>query len=442
VMSWARWTPCVLLLVAASACTDAVPTSSDRSQIPVDAETVEVELPFSAFAEDFRAYAGFASPSDLFEPLLAHEWEGALESRALLRFGPLPDLVNVAPPGGGASQPDSFYVPVSGTVVIKFDTLQILGPASFHVEAGAIQNEWDPDTATWDLATDTLGGREPWPEAGAGPVRPIGEGTWTPFVEEESSAVDSLRIEVDSVTVTEWADSERTDVGLRIGTTTPESHIRVIGANLLVHVRSTINPDTLVDVSPLGGQSTFVYSPGPVEAPGVMQIGGAPARRGVFRIALPEAIDPSGDVCLRIECPLRLEPNRLVYAALDLRTHESVSAGLSPVDTLAVELRPVLSPSRLPRSPLGSRLHAQMDTLPPEVFSSQTETLVEIGMTDYVQNLLQPDSLLVGERTPTIAIVSSPEPRDIGLASFYAPGTEQGPTLRLILTVSDKVPLP
>jgi hypothetical protein len=174
----------------------------------------------------------------------------------------------------------------------------------------------------------------------------------------------------------------------------------------------------------------------------VMQIGGAPARREVFRIELPDAIDVSGEVCQRIECPVRLEPDRLMYAGLGLSTHASVSPGLAPVDTLVVEVRPVLSPSRLPRSPLGSRVHAQLDSLPPAFFSSEADTRVEIGLTDYVQNLLQPDSLLIGERTPTIAIVSSPEPRDISLVSFYAPGTELEPTLRLIVTVSDPVPLP
>ena len=432
---WAQLLPVFL----AMGCTDALPTSDNGDLIPVDAVTVEIRLPFASFARDLRSFSGFGSPAEVPVPVVTHRWEGELESRALVRFGSLPDVINVRPPGGDSTstQPDSMYQPVSGKVILRLDTLG-LGFESFDLEAGAVLTAWDADTASWEVASDTLGAvsPSPWPEPGGGPVRVLASVTWSPV------AADSLVFEIDSLTVTEWAETDRSDRGLRVRGTTEGSRLRVVGVDLRVLARSSINPDTLVEVTAGLDRGTVIYSPRPQTSSDVLQIGGAPADRITFRMELPSSVDAGAEVCAKVRCPLELRADRVLFAGLALHTHATLSPGFAPVDTVVVEIRPVLSPERLPRSPLSSPVNDGVDFLAPELFTSETETLYEIAMTRYLRGLLQPDSVGGAATSPTLALLARPEPSGLEVISFHGPGTQLEPYLRLILTVSDGVPLP
>ncbi len=432
-----RW-PVLLAGFSVSGCTDAVPTSDDGGLIPVSAETVEIRLPFSAFASDLRSFSGYGLPASLPVAIVAHEWAGELESRALLRFGLLPDVINVLPPGVEVGAiADSTFQPVSGKVIIRLDTLGLTsGPESFDLEADAILTSWHPETANWELAADTLGGRVEWPEPGGGPARALGGVTWLP------SVADSVVLEIDSLTVAEWTESEEPDRGLRIRGTTEGSRLRLRSVEFTARVRSEVNPDSLIQVPATPGRATIIYSPSPEHSPAVIKIGGVPADRAIFKLELPSTVDPGPDVCARIPCPLELRPERLLFAGLALHSHTTVSPGFAPVDTVALQVRTVLSPERLPRSPLSQIIQSEIEGLAPELFSSETETLYQISMTAYVQSLLQLDALGQATPPPSIAILANPEPAGLEVLSFYGPGTELEPQLRLILTVADGVPLP
>ena len=433
-----RWAQLLTVFLAVG-CTDALPTSDDVDLIPVDAVTVEIRLPFASFVRDLRSFSGFGSPADVPVAVVAHEWEGELESRALVRFGSLPDVINVRLPGGDstATQPDSMYQPVSGKVILRLDTLG-LGFESFDLEAGAVLTAWGAETASWEVASDTLGAvsPSPWPEPGGGPVRVLASVTWSPVV------ADSLVFEIDSLTVTEWAETDRSDRGLRVRGTTEGSRLRVLGVDLRVLARSSINPDTLVEVTAGLDQGTVIYSPRPQTSSDVLQIGGAPADRITFRVELPSSVDAGAEVCAKVLCPLELRADRVLFAGLALHTHTTLSPGFAPVDTVVAEVRPVLSPERLPRSPLSAPVNDGVDFLAPESFSSETETLYEIAMTRYLRSLLQTDSVGGEAASPTLALLARPEPSGLEVISFHGPGTQLEPYLRLILTVSDGVPLP
>jgi len=428
-------------LLTVLACTDAVPTSDNPDLISIYAETTEIRLPLSVVTSGIQTFSGYGSPGELRKIDGAHEWDGVLESRVLLRFGSLPASILVLPPGSDTAQPDSAYVPVSGTVVVRIDPLTVLGSPTFEAELSAVETEWDYASANWELAVDTLGGSEPWPEPGAGPARFLSRTNWSPVM-GDSGTVDSLTFSVDGATIQEWVDTTLVGRTARIDAVTSGSRFRLLAtASLMVQAESTINPDTLVEVQAELTHFAAIQTPSPEATPGVIQLGGAPARRAVFELQLPEALElSSAEMCTRTECPGTPEAGSLVYASLVLHSHPTASPGLHPIDTHFVELREVLSPERLPRSPLSAPVQEISDPLAPELFSSESQSRYEVPMTEFLRDVLEADSL--GVARPTLALLVSPEPSSIEVLSFYGPGTELEPYLRLIWTVSDEVGLP
>ena len=67
----------------------------DAALFPVRAATVEVRLPWDAFASGLEVLGGFGSPSELGTAVLAQDFAGELDSRALARFGPFPSTTSV-----------------------------------------------------------------------------------------------------------------------------------------------------------------------------------------------------------------------------------------------------------------------------------------------------------------------------------------------------------
>jgi len=417
-------------------CENTVPTTGDRNEIPVESRSVELRLPFEAFASDFAEYSGFGRLSGLPGSVVAHAWRGDTDIHAMYRFLPPPRIVQVLPPGGTATQPDSLWVPSYGVVTLRLDTLEVRGTPPLQLHAERILSRWDPSTAGWELAVDTVGGRVSWGEAGGGPVLAIDSRSWT------RAQGDTISFTVDSATVSAWARGEPLEQGLRIRGSTPGMRLPVVSADLRIFVRPSIRPDTLVQIIALGVEVTTLAPSAPASVPGAFRVGGAPGWRATFRMQLPSTVGPEFNACLPGECPLELLPERLVYAGLELHSRATVPAGLQPLDTMVVNLRPVLAPDYLPRSPIDIPVHAAPRFLAPQLFSSSPNSKVEIPMTRYIRDLLR-DQREGGTQVPrALALVPGLEPWALDLASFHAPGDSLGPTLRLILTTSEGIPLP
>ncbi len=425
------------ILAALAGCVDGTPTSDDPGLLPVDAETVEIRLSFDEFARDFQVFSGFGSAAEFPRPWVAHRYRDELDARALIRFGALPPSVTVAPPGGGDPQVDSTYVPVQGTMVLFFDTLSAVGSAPWPIEIGATETPWHLTTARWNAAVDTLGSRVDWPEAGGGPVRHIWSGEWDPV------DGDSIVVPIDSLTVSELANQSLTSRGLRIETTGEGSRLRILGATFRVDVRSSINPELLVEVQAQGFNLTFLYSPEAPVDPGAVQFGGVPARRSYLRLDLPSHLNPNDpDFCAIAECPVRLTADRLLYAGLVLETAEVTPPIFAPSDTITFDVRPVLSPERLPRSPLGSPVQALGSRIPPAAFQPGGARRVEVPVTRYVRDLLRGPPEGQQPLSPVLAVLSVAEPATLEVASFSGPSGASPPVLRLILTITEGVTLP
>ncbi|MEX0856395.1 MAG: hypothetical protein WD056_02385 [Gemmatimonadota bacterium] len=447
-----------------SGCADDSPTSNDGTILPVDAVTLEVRLPFSQFATDFRRFEGFGTPASLPKTYVAHDWGGGVEARAMVQFGALPRIIFVRPPGSPATVPDSTYVPVSGELILRFDTLDYQGSGTFELEAAAIETPWHGPSADWFLSVDTVGATSAWPEPGGGPVRVLDQAEWDPEEviapedpEDDPIRVDFVTLEVDSTTVTEWADPEFAGRGLRISSLTPESRLAIRSVELNVRVRPSVNPDTLVSV-PVGlAQVTYLADPTPGALTETFVIGGAPAHRATFRLDLPATIEGTPEACAIVECPLALSPDRLVYAGLELRTTPPDPIGLRPLEPIVIEIRPVLDPGRLPRSPLGFPLACPSGQCPmvlpstevvEEDFTVGAPARIDLPMTRYVRDLLRDPADLQAEIPSTVTLLNGLdaatglELRPLQYASFWGPGTELEPILRLVLTVSTGVPNP
>jgi hypothetical protein len=427
----------VMIAVIAAGCADGIPTASEPGLIPIDAQTFVVELPFEAFASEFRVDSGYGSPVDLIAAALARSDSGEDESRPLIRWGALPGALTVPQADGSTSVTDSIWTVVGGELTLRVDSARFAGGGEFQVEAHRVTEPFDPSSASWTMAVDTLGDRRSWSEPGGGEREFLGSISWLP------SFGDSLVVALDSNMATRLGDRTSPSRGVLVRTTTDGAFLRLFDASLRLHVRPSSRPDTVLVVQPTAMETTFIHSGSPIVEPGVMAASGAPAFRTSFRLNLPAQVTATGTVCgAAATCLIDLTADRLVFAGLVLSTAPPTSSLYVPADTVPIELRPVLAPELLPRAPLGAPVQAQPRRVPPSAFEGAAGTRVEVPMTRYVRDVIRGSGPGEDPIPSTLSLLSGTEPFGLGIATFAGPGMEGAPRLRLILTRSDGVTLP
>ncbi len=429
----ALWGAIVVLI--SSGCTDAVPTSEDPDLIPIRAETFEVWLPFSAFGQDFRVFGGFGAPSELNLGLVSLDRPEGFESRALLRFGAFPTTATVED-AEGETQVDSALAYRSGRVVLRMDTTSIQGEPPFTLTLEATESRWHAGSASWEMAIDTLGEQLPWEVPGGGSLRTVGQGVWDP------AEADSVIVDVDSLAIAGWEDTEDESRGLRVSSETTGARVRINSAALQIDAEPSVNPDTTVTVGAGLREMTFIYHPTAEISGDAVRVGGAPAFRTVFQLDLPTTVDPPDHLCARINCPLTLTPDLVVFASLLLETRATDPAGLQPADTLLIEMRPVLDPDRLPRSPLGSAAQSRSVRMNPPLFGEESGQPLEVPITPHVRDMLESRAEGRTDFPKTVALLSAFEPTLPGVAMFARPGEDGEPQVRLLITVTEGIRLP
>lgn len=433
--SLCRAGPAILAAGLLVGCQDELPTSVAEERFPQSPETVEVLIPFEEFGRDLQVFGGFGSPSDLPSGVVANEFGGALNARTLVRIGVYPNQITFRDSTGTErTETDPDFV--GGRVVIRFDTLASVLTGPVGIAAGAIAAPWDPPTATWTLAVDSLGVEEPWPEPGGGPVTDLGTVEWDPAI------ADSVLIEVDSAQVAAWDDRDDPTRGIRISTVVAGTRLKIDLVELRLDARPRARPDTLVTARARTETLTFVFTPMPGPPQGGFRFGGVPAWRSVFRIELPDSVSASAEVCARVQCPIPLNPDQISFAGVVMRTRSS-PMGFEPVDTLRLQVRPVTAPELLPKAPLGPALGGLFgDPVAPELFGQNAGARVTLGLTDFVQDLLESREDPDQEVANTLALLSAPEPGTFGFGDFTGPGDPNPPVLQLIITLGTEVRLP
>lgn len=428
----------VALLLAGllAACDEESPLGVASGPLPGEPVTVEVLIPWDEFASDLQVFGGFGSPEDLGVDFVANQFADTLDARTLMRFSGFPGAVTVRD-STGTARPDSSVTFKTGRLVAFFDQLASTNTGAVTLSLGRLQQEWDPTTATWEAAIDTINDRRAWVEPGGGPVVELGTAVWDP------AESDSVVFPVDSATLAAWADTTDLTTGARLSLNDPGSRLQLSGAALRLDGTSTLDPDTVVVLSTLTRTTTFIYSPFPEPPPDGVRIGGAPAWRTVLDVDIPDQLNGPPELCAVVSCPHTVEPGQISFAALRLTSRPSVPA-FQPTDTVRLDVRPVLDRTVLPKSPLGPSLvgTALGRAVDPAAFGGNPGLLIEVPFTTFARDLARGVDEDGNPAPNTLALLSLLEPFSIAFASFEGPGSLNEPTLRLVLTIGPPVELP
>ncbi|MCH7563179.1 MAG: hypothetical protein IH968_05070 [Gemmatimonadetes bacterium] len=422
-------------LVLFAGCQDLVPTATDTGLIPINPITVEVLLDFEEFVTDFDVIGGFGSPADLGRGLVARGYRGTLDARTLVRFGNFQRSISVED-SLGVTRLDSTFTALGGQIVIVFDSTDAAPDLPVTLTAAATNTPWDRETATWDLAVDSFGVSTPWPIPGAGLSTPLGSALF------DRSVSDTVVIAVDSATVAAWTDSTNLARGVMIDVADTGARLEFRSVSLNIDVRPSINLDTIVSLTGGASERTFIFQPSPDPDPPGLRVGGTPAWRTIMTFAVPETLTGPPALCALVGCPLAITAERINQAELVLTTSFDEPAFV-PLSTVLVDIRSVLVPELLPKSPLGeSMVGALGQAVAPELFDTETGTTVSFPMTFFIQDLMRGVTRFDEPAPTTISIMTTFEPLLVGFASFEGPGGPGAPILRLILTISESVQIP
>ena len=427
------WTCAAAAPLLWAGCAERTPTSLDGDLLPEAPVTVEVFIPWAQFGAQLEVFGGFGSARDLGLGFVAHQFADTLESRTFARHGAYPTQTSVRDSAGTVVN-DTSLTFIGARVVARIDTLASEHPGSVLLSLGAPPVAWDPVTATWTHAVDSIGVTTPWPEPGGGPVSPLDTATWV------ATEGDSVAFELDSATVAALADTTNRARGFRLEALTAGTRLQVRAIDLQLLTRPSVHPDTLVYLGVRGGTMTFVYDPIPAPPPDGIRVGGTPAWRTFFAVSVPDSLTGPPELCAAVGCPAPLEADQVNYASLLLTSRESPGA-FQPIDSVLIDMRPVLAREVCPKCPLGEFSPSLTRRLPASVFTSPVGSLVELPITPFIRNIVRGETATGGEPSTSLALLSPFEPLSIAFASFEGPGSPQEPVLRLIVTVGGSVAL-
>ena len=429
----------LLLTLAALACTDSIPTAA-RGELVAPGVAVEVTIPFEDFVTSVAVYGGYGRASQLGGGFIAHEFgpgldedgiEGSgLEAATLVRYGRFPSSIQVVDTAG-TNRLDTLITFHEGRILVRLDTVGSVVGGPVEITAHTIAEDWDPVSANWGFAVDTLGQRVAWSEPGAGAVERVGSAVWDP------AQGDSVAIPVDSTLLATWADSAFAARDIRLSTTHAGARLRVTRAQLWISTVPSLRPDTVVSVAVSTNAATFIYHPEPRAPQDALRVGGAPAWRTILNLDVPHSLTGYPDLCARLQCPVDIIHDQVSYAGLRLTTLAG-SPAFAPSDTLALDVRMVTAPNFLPKSPLGPSTLARSGgaVVGPELFRPPAGQIVEIPITVVVRDQLRgqdPDGLPISN---SLALLSIFEPWSIEYATFGGRLSSSPPTLRMILNFS------
>lgn len=432
--SASRGVPAVLVLFGLCGCQELLPVVESPDLVK-SGFAIELVLPFDEFATGARVYGGYGRASDLVGGFVAHEFgaqrEGGqgLEAATLMRFGRYPRVVQVLDTTG-TLRPDSSLTFLGGHILARFDTIGSVHDGPVEIVAHALTEPWDGISATWEYAVDTIGHRVAWSRLGGGVVEDIGSVEWDP------ETGDSIRIQVDSARIAAWADTTDMGRGVRLTTTTPGVRLRIASSFIRLDTRPSLNPDTILQVPSGSELTTFIYAPVPSQPRKTLRVGGAPAWRTVLELDVPSVLGGPEELCDAVGCPAEITEEHVSFAALRLTTRVGARA-FAPSDTLSIDLRSVLAPDFLPKSPLGpSRLGFAGKLVPHELFEPPAGEVLELVVTSLVRDLLRGETEGGGPIGNSVALLSTIEPISVEHLTFEGAASPDAPALRLILNFS------
>ncbi|CAN5853806.1 hypothetical protein BH23GEM9_BH23GEM9_18320 [soil metagenome] len=416
------------MLVAAllaAACGQEVPTGVGAGLLPPDAvRTFEVILEPDRYLVYDTAFGQYTDPQDAPFIVVANQFEGGLNSNALVRFS-IPASVTVTD-ATGVVRLDTVPNYFAGTVRMGIDST--LAPtAAVRLALYRAGEDWH-GSATWTQRVDSGGVSLTWSVPG---------GTRGALVDTVTVAAgaDSIVFNVDSATIALWADTSNASRGAIIVAETPGTRLRTSLPALFLEARPSVRPDTVATTIAAAPVHTWLFDPEPPLSVGIPQVGGTPAWRTVFR--LRERLDTLSFPCPGVpNCRARLGDSHINYAAIRLQPR-AMTSGFRPEAPITVAAYLMLPTEQLPlqRSPLGDL--SGFVTIPASSFAAPAGPVVEIAMTDMIRVAsLNPDDRGTGFLPTHFALVPG-EPRTFGYGVF-----EPMPALRLVISIAKELLLP
>ena len=413
---------------AVSSCTEKNTTAPDLGFLRLDPRTVEVLIPFEDFVDDVQVFGGYGSAQDLGYGAVALDFDG-LNARA---------LVHLLVPTLEQSQSLRYG---GGRFVLVFDTVNGSLDVPVDVELFSVEEDWHPPTVTWEMAVDSAGDPRSWTQPGGGSTTLLGAGTFDPlfFKRADSSLalVDTLSLAVDSAEVAALIGAK----GLLVAAAEPGVLLRLVNLRLELLTVPILRPDTILEFSARANDLSFMVDPMPAAPVGWLRVGGAPSWRSVMTMSIPRTVDGTVESCGTVGCQVDLTVADLNRAELVLTTRQTELA-FQPEDNTTMDLRAVLNPELLPKSPLGEQLLPLLESVPPELFSVQAGTQVIISMTTFVAEILLDAAVTGTVPSASLALLSASEPNMFGFASFEGGGGAGAPVLRLVYTTAAPLGLP
>ncbi len=406
----------VSLLPLAAACADEPPTLTGDEYFPGGSRptTLEALIPADAFLETLGRFSGYASPGSG-ALILANAFEGVLQANALVKLEAFPPTVGYVQ--GGVSRNDTIRAFGPGQLIVRVDSVASAFTGPTIVRVFALGEDFDPATATYQLAVDTAGERRAFRVPGGTPGELLGEGTYTPALPGDSAVVG-----IDSALVNRLAANEFP--GLLVTVATPGARLRVGGLQLrtTAHPRQA-NPDTAIAQTIDVASQIFVFTPEPPDPVTAFAAGGIRGARTLFTLRLDQSVPgcappaacaavPLGDVTIN-EVSLLLRP-------------VARPPGFSERDTIGITLRAITEPALGRRAPLGEIVTDSLARYAPG------DTLVSVPLSGISRFLVDRDSTRLD-----VALLSEPAGATFGAAWF-----EPTPRLRIIYTLPVRTSLP
>ena len=190
---------CTMFAAAAllAGCGRELPTEVGGGLFPTDViRSFEVVLPASQFLVSDTSFGFYSEAQDEDFGILANRWDGALDSRVLVRYN-LPTTISVLD-SNGVIRTDSLPSFFSADIVVVIDSLRS-SPRPMRLGAYRSTEFWHA-SATWTARVDTPGVQLPWATAGGSPGQQISTNTW-------NTATDTILLPVDSATLASWRDT-------------------------------------------------------------------------------------------------------------------------------------------------------------------------------------------------------------------------------------------
>ena len=417
----------LLLLSILNACTEEVPTEIGGPLVPsANVQTFEVLLEPSQYLVIDTAFSGYTNAFNSPLLLVANNFESVLSANTIVRFNPKPASVQVRD-STGTVRTDTLARYSTGDLVIVVDTSASVGTGTVAVYRTA--ESFHAPTTTWTLRFDTSGVRAPWTTPGGTRGPRVGTAAYT-------GARDSVFIPLDSATIfalTNPADSTRgAMITLENISGAAGARLRINPPRLRLNARSTAFRDTTVVVNVDVTTSTYVYTPEPPRTTTLLRVSGVPAWRAI--VGLRDDFGSISVACPGLGCTVNLRDAHINLAELLLQPTAS-PPGFSPEDSIAVEVRALLSGSGVPleRSPLSEAVSASLTPIARDRFTATNTTTAPLIITSII-SALATDTASVGSpnRAPRqLALLTNPESATFGFGTFRS-----GPKLRLVLTTT------